>query len=124
MPAWSSPPRATPISVMETPRLLDDDPLTGLKQYYHFDPDTRGFVLETQQDVEGIIELNKAVANDQAEGWKGELHHVAHFPLIILMRLAQQGILGFGGEVIDQKRYKAWLNAPENHHFRVKRGRV
>lgn len=108
---------------MEAPRLLDDDPLTGLKQYYHFDPETQGFVLETRQDIEGIIELNKAVTNDQS-GWGGELHHVAHFPLTILMQLAQDGILGFGGEIIDLKRYKRWLNDPANAHFRIKKGRV
>jgi hypothetical protein len=108
---------------MEKPRLLDHDPLTGISEYYHFDPDTQGFVVETRQDVSGIIEMNKAVVNDNT-GWKGDLHHVAHIPLSILMQLAQQGIVTVAGQILDEKRYRAWLNDSANDAFRVKRGRV
>ncbi len=109
---------------MPQPRLLDHDSLTGITEFYHFDPHTGGYVIETQQDIEHVIELNKAVVNDNDTGWKGEWHHVAHIPLSILMKLAEAQIMTTGGEILDEKRYRAWLNAPENSHFRVKRGRV
>jgi hypothetical protein len=109
---------------VQTKRLLDSDPLTGIVEYYYADPVTGGYIIETQQDIEHIIELNKAVVNDNDTGWKGEWHHVAHIPLSILMKLAQDGIVTTGGEVLDEKRYRSWLNDPENQHFRVKRGRV
>lgn len=108
---------------MDAPRLLDHDRTSGISEYYHFDPDTGGFVIETQQDIEGIIELNKAVVNDNT-GWKGDLHHVAHIPLSILMQLAQQGIITVGGQILDDKRFRAWLNDRSNDAFRVKRGRI
>ena len=108
---------------MERRRLLDHDAQSGLTEWYHYDPDTEGFVIETTQDIEGIIELNKAVVNDN-NGWKGDLHHVAHIPLSILMQLAQQGILTVAGQILDEKKYRAWLNDPSNSAFRVKRGRI
>lgn len=109
---------------MESRRLLDRDPHSGITEYYHFDPETQGFVIEYEQDVEGIIEMNKWAANKASDGWKGEFHHVACIPLTIMMKLAEQGIVTVAGQVLDQKRYKAWLNDPANAHFRVKRGRV
>lgn len=108
---------------MTAPRLLDRDPLTGITEYYHFDPDTNGFVIETQQDITNIIELNKAVVNDNA-GWRGEFHHVAHIPLSILMDLAQKQIVTTGGQILDEKKFRAWINDSANSAFRVKRGRV
>ena len=108
---------------MDTRRLLDHDTNTGITEWYHFDPETQGFLIEYEQDVEGILELNKAVVNDNV-GWKGEFHHVACIPLTIMMTLAEQGIVTVAGQVLDQKRYKAWLNDSANAHFRVKRGRV
>lgn len=106
-----------------TTRLLDHDPLTGTTEYYHFDPVTHGFTLETRQDISGIIEMNKAVANDNA-GWKGDLHHVAHIPLVVMMDLAKQGIMTAAGKILDEPRFRAWLNNSDNAAFRVKRGRV
>ena len=108
---------------MNTPRLLGHDPDSGITEYYHFDPETQGFLTETRQDITQIIELNKAVVNDNT-GWKGDLHHVAHIPLSILMQLAQQGIVSVAGQILDDKRYRAWLNDPANDAFRVKRGRI
>lgn len=108
---------------MTQPRILDHDAASKTTEYYHFDPDTQGFVIETRQDITDIIELNKAVVNDNT-GWKGEFHHVAHIPLSILMQLAQQQIVTVAGQILDHKKFRAWLNDPSNSAFRVKRGRV
>jgi hypothetical protein len=109
---------------MRTTRLLDHDESTGLTEYYHFDPQTNGFVIETKQEVSDIIELNKWAANNARSDWKGEMHHVARIPNVVLLDLAAQGIMTPGGVILDQKRYKAWINDPANEGFRVKRGRV
>ena len=106
------------------PRLFDYDPLTGITEFYHFDPVTHGFVIETQQDISGLIELNKTVANDARGDWKGDLHHVASFPLTIVMELAKQGIMTAGGNILDDKKFRQWLNSPENAVWRVKGGKV
>lgn len=107
---------------MRTTRLLDqkDD---GTTEYYHFDPVSQGFTIETQQDISGIIELNKAVANDATGKWR-EVTHVAHIPLVILMDLAKTGICTPAGRILDDKKFRAWLNDPSNRHFRVRHGKV
>jgi hypothetical protein len=109
---------------MRTTRVLDHDETTGITELYHFDPVTHGFTIETQQDISGLIELNKTIANDARGDWKGDLHHVAHIPLVVLMDLAQKNIVTPAGQVLDEKKFRAWLNSPENSHFRVKHGRV
>lgn len=107
------------------PRLFGHDPDAGIVEYFHFDEVDGGFVIETQQDVSAIIELNKARYNDTESSTRyGEWTEVANTPLTVIMDLAKQGIMTAGGHVLDQKRYKAWLNAPENQCFRVRRGRV
>lgn len=108
---------------MRTTRLLDRDDATGTTEYYHFDPQTHGFTIERRQDVTALVEANKAIANDNA-GWKGDLHHVASFPLTIVMDLAQQGIMSPAGAILDDARFRRWLNAPENRVWRVKYGQV
>lgn len=108
---------------MRTTRLLDHDTDTGITEYYHFDPQTNGFTIEAKQDVSALIELNKAIANDNT-GWKGDVHHVASFPLTIVMELAKQGIMTPAGRILDDARYRRWLNEPENRVWRVKHGRV
>lgn len=108
---------------MTKPRLLDHDADSKTTEFYHFDPETQGFVIETRQDISDLIELNKAVVNDN-DGWKGDLHHVAHIPLVVLADLAKQGIVTTGGQILDDARFRRWLNDRDNQVFRVKRGRV
>lgn len=105
------------------PRLFDADPLTGLVQYFHFNPDDDSFAIETVQDVEGIIEVNKAVANDAPLRW-GEFSHVASIPQVIMMRLAKDGIVSPGGAILDESRFRAWLNDRDNRAFRTRPGVV
>ena len=104
-------------------RLFDHDETTGITELYHFDPDTGGFAIESVQDIQSTLDLNKAIANDNTGKW-GELAHVAHIPLVILMDLAAKGIMTAAGRVLDDKKFRAWLNDPENRSFRVKHGRV
>ena len=105
--------------------LFDHDPLTGMVEYFHYDETDGSYVIETQQDVSGIIELNTARYNQTKKSTPyGEWTEVANFPLTIIMELAKQGIMTAGGRVLDQKRFKAWLNDSENEKWRVRRGRV
>jgi len=109
---------------MRTTSVLDHDEQSKTTEYYHFDPTDHSFMIETRQDISGLIEMNKAVVNNARGDWKGEFHHVARIPNVILMDLAQQGIVTPAGKVLDEKRYKAWLNDPANSAFRVKGGKV
>jgi hypothetical protein len=105
--------------------LFDHDPATGMTEYFHYDEATGGFVIETRQDVGLIIELNKSRYNETEKHTPyGELDEVANFPLTIVMELAKQGIMTAGCRILDQKKYKQWLNDPANEMWRVRRGKV
>jgi hypothetical protein len=63
-------------------RILDYDPLTGIKSVY--EGTTDGFMVHYEQDVEDIIETNKIKAND-APDRMGEFVHAADIPITIQM---------------------------------------
>jgi hypothetical protein len=44
-----------------TKRLLERDPLTGTERWFEYDPVTKECSIETVQDVEPILEMNKAL---------------------------------------------------------------
>lgn len=104
-------------------RLLGHDPDSGITEYYHFDPDTNGFVIEQRQDVTAIIEANLAAQNADHGNW-GEMTMVARYPLTILMELVKQHILDEGFRVINEKAYTRWLNDPSNRVWRTRLGKV
>lgn len=104
------------------PRFFDHDPLTGAVEYYHYDLETKGFFIERRMDVEPIVEVAKALSNDAADNWRADMHHVATLPDVITMKLMKAGILAGPGKVLDQKRFKAWLNDRDNRMWRTKPG--
>lgn len=107
------------------PRLFDYDEFSGVTELFIYDPDTEGFTIQTQQDVEPLIERNKALWNEKEKHSRyGELAHIASIPPVILMDLAQKGILTVGGKILDDKRYRAFLNDSDNRCFRTRPGRV
>jgi hypothetical protein len=66
-------------------RLLDHDTETGLKTWHIFDPVTEETALEYEQDVEPILDANKAAANE-ASGPMGDMVHVASIPVSVQLR--------------------------------------
>jgi hypothetical protein len=102
-------------------RLFSHDPETGLTRYFHPSADGKTFGMETEVDVESVLEDNKRrFMGESSKGrrWQGDLIEVANIPLHIWMDLDERGILQ------DQKKLRAWLNDPANMYFRVKGGRV
>lgn len=102
--------------------LFDRDPLSGVTEYFHEEPDG-GFTIESQQDLTGLLEQTKYLRNENT-GRMGDLVHVASIPNVILMGLVKQGILTYAGRILDDKRYRAWLNDADNQAFRTRRCRV
>lgn len=99
-------------------RLFDEDPITGVRRLFHFDNVTEEVTIETQHDVEPILEFAKRNFNDRDNGWKGDLHHVASIPLPLYFDLKREG------KVDDEQYMKRWLNDPDNRLFRTKPGTV
>ncbi len=103
-------------------KLLDNDSLTGITRYFHYDTDTDNFHIETKQDVTDLAEFNKEQFKhfDERSGWKGEMHKVASIPLSVYYDLRAKGI----APDQDQKAFARWMNDPDNRVFRTRPGRV
>lgn len=99
-------------------RLLNRDPLSGIDRYFSYDEENDQYTIRTSQKVDDLIDANKADANAASSGWSGDMHKVASIPLNVYYDLKRQGI------VDDPKRFKKWLNDPDNRYFRTKAGRV
>ena len=86
-----------------------------------------GIVIETKQDITGIIEQNKKEYNsfDERARWSDHLfgNKVASIPLTVIDDLNKQGIMR-GYAVLDEKRFAAFLNDPMNRAWRTRTGVV
>tara|TARA_R100001594_G_scaffold56854_1_gene90806 strand:- start:540 stop:872 length:333 start_codon:yes stop_codon:yes gene_type:complete len=110
---------------MSDKRTLEYDALTKTKTSFVFEESSSGreaedtVVIQTEQDVTQIVEDNKRKRNEIDRHQRyGEWNKVASIPLSVLHLLDQQGITK------DKKRFKAWLNDPDNRAFRTRGGRV
>jgi len=84
-------------------------------------------IIKKTQDIGAIIEANKAdyVQTDARTKWgEGQLsNRVARIPLGVFQDLEKLGITR-GFTVIDMKRFKEWLNNPDNQVFRTRAGKI
>jgi hypothetical protein len=102
-------------------RVFDIDPVTGQQKVFHYDHNNDRFHIETKMDVEPILDLNKAqLIGESSKGrnWRGDMHKVASIPMHVYLDLQKRGIIQ------DQRKFKAWLNDPDNKYYRTKGGRV
>jgi len=81
--------------------------------------------VKQEQDVSALIEQNKKEYNNADSKWSDELfgNKVASIPFTAIDKLNKEGIMK-GFTVLDQKRFFAWLNNPENLFFRTKPGQL
>jgi hypothetical protein len=86
-----------------------------------------GIIIETKQDISDILEQNKKEYNsyDERAKWSDHLfgNKVASIPLTVIDELNKQGIMR-GFAVLDEKRFRAWLNERDNRVFRTRTGVV
>jgi len=86
-----------------------------------------GIIIETRQDITDILEQNKKEYNsyDERAKWSDNLfgNKVASIPMTVIDDLNKQGIMR-GFAVLDEKRFKAWLNERDNRVFRTRTGVV
>jgi len=87
--------------------------------------DNGDIVIATTQDVTDILEKNKQEYNLTTTKWGDDIfdNKIASIPLTVIDDLNKVGIMR-GFAVIDQKKFRAWLNNPDNRFFRTKQGRV
>lgn len=108
---------------MDDRRLFDHNPDTGLTEW--FIGTDEGFMIETVQDVKPFIEANKRSWNESEKHTKyGEWTRIASLPAVIVMELNKKGILRMDGSILDDKKYRDWLNDRDNLLFRTRAGKV
>ena len=103
-------------------KLLDKD---NVRQKVAHNTDNGEIVIATEQDVSNIIEQNKKEYNATNGRWGEDVfdNKIASIPLTVIDDLNKQNIMR-GFHVIDQKKFKAWLNNPDNRFFRTRQGKV
>jgi hypothetical protein len=102
--------------------LIWANPALGTRTY--FDLDEEDVVLETVQDVEPVIEANKAALNNVDNRRFGDGKLIARIPIVIMLQLVSKGILSPKFAVLDEKRFSAWLNSSDNCWMRTWPGNV
>jgi hypothetical protein len=84
-------------------------------------------VIKQSQDITGILEFNKAQYNetDSRARWGNDAigSKVASIPLTVFQDLEKKGITR-GFTILDHKRFKEFLNNPDNVVFRTRAGRI
>jgi hypothetical protein len=102
------------------------NPVNFRKSAVHSDGEG-GIIIETCQDITDILEQNKKEYNsyDERAKWSDNLfgNKVASIPMTVIDDLNKQGIMR-GFAVLDEKRFKAWLNERDNRVFRTRTGVV
>lgn len=110
-------------------KLFDHNPDFGVTRWAYLDPEKDEIHIETVQDATAIIEANKRAMADSGgrnARYNDGMHHVATLPISVLEDLMAKGILKVGknGDGEGNKRWKAWLNDPDNRFFRTREGKV
>ena len=84
-----------------------------------------GLIIQTVQDVSGIVEANKKEFNkyDERAKWSDDPYgnKVASIPLTVIDDLNKLGIMRWF-TVLDEKRFRHWLNQRDNQAFRTRPG--
>ena len=103
-------------------KLLEKD---NIREKVAHNTDNGEIVIATEQDVSNIIEQNKKEYNATNGRWGEDVfdNKIASIPLTVIDDLNKANIMR-GFHVIDQKKFKAWLNNPDNRFFRTRQGKV
>lgn len=102
-------------------RSLGIDPISGLETIHHYDEMTDVTHIEHKQDVQSIIDMNKALHNTskQHDGVKKNWVHAAIIPEIIQIKWMKE----FGIKDIYSEEYwpkvKRLLNSPDYRYLKT-----
>jgi hypothetical protein len=84
-------------------------------------------VAGTHQDVEPILEANKAQYNNSPTGWKGDIHHVARIPEAMVSSFLKEFNCTYRQLICDpeiKKKLIAKLNSNDYRFLRTRPGRL
>lgn len=102
---------------------LEFDPVMRIhRQMFEEDGE---YIVTTSQDVDGIIEANKAsmAATDENAPW-GDLTRIGSIPMNVWFQLKRDGVIDVEGNVNDDTALLKWLSDPANRKFKTRPGRL
>lgn len=93
-----------------------------MQRQFLYDTTTDKFAIRAVQDVQPILDANKAAFDHDNRTWKGDgMHHVARIPMVVIEKFkAEKGI----DLLTDQAAMQQFLNDPDNRLFRTKPGQI
>lgn len=97
-------------------KLIDYDPVTGLKEIFHGSTDGETFTVETQQDLTPLFEANKAEQNAGFDK-KSEWWAAATIPAVVQL----EWITKYGIDLMNKDHWpgvKRLLNSSDYAHLR------
>ena len=104
-----------------TKRILDYDPQTAITTTFDYDPHNDTAIVSREQDVGLILDINKAITNNEdiskkgiKEGW----WHYAQVPNIVIEKWRTE----HGVDFFNKDHQKAWLkllNQPEYRYLKT-----
>ncbi len=92
---------------------FDHDPVTGVTQYYSYDPMTDEHSITSTQDVSQFLDEMKKRRDDPdywKKGVKEEFAHYATIPAVVEMQLKKKGL-----DIYDQTQTKAIVREIETN---------
>ena len=107
-------------------KLVDYDPITGIKTFVEYNAADDLIVVKEEQDVTSLLDRNKALFNEpdhRKHGMKECFMHAATIPPILIHKwLKEEGIDFFKKE--HWPRVQKKLNDPEYRYLRTSTGRI
>lgn len=101
-------------------RLFDEDPLTGIRTTFVMDHGADTFKLVREQYLDHTLQDNLDQRNHREDNWKGEVHHVARLPNVVIEEHKRLGI----DLLTDTEALTIWVNDPDNSKHRTRTGKV
>jgi hypothetical protein len=102
-------------------QLLDYDPIRGVSCFYEYKPATQEIVLTHEQDVQAILDANKADANDSdktARGIKNDWWKYASIPAIVEIEWMNKFGVDLGNPHHKRKIFEL-LNHPDYKYLKT-----
>jgi hypothetical protein len=102
-------------------QILDYDPFTGMTTTFEYDHATDETTIGREQDVSFLLDMNRAMANDEyisKEGIKNGWWHYAQIPNIVIEKwLNEHGVDLYNKD--HQKAVFKLLNQPEYRYLKT-----
>lgn len=96
-----------------------------IHEEYKYDSLEDRLYIKRTQDVEPIIEANKAQYNNSDKRHRSEtMNHVARIPMIMIEKWARDHGIKFEEVLNNDELMRRFLNDPDNRFFRTKPGTI